>query len=283
MAVPQLCFTLLSYTTTKCMAAHLLWRIRHPAIDFSSYVFGTAHLRIRRLLDLAAMALPYLLECRRFAAEITLDAAASTTPPVLTGQEQVRFANRFTEKNWSKMRHLLLRSTGLDIDQWQGVPPIFIQQMIDERLLMPDAAHTVDSWLWQRARQAGMETAGLERIEEQMATLGKISEQDQADMLKTLIRRLPRHRKHLCQAVDRYLEQDIRGLYQLSRRGLGKYRRPFLFDRNIVMAEGIARMSREVPTFAAVGAAHLWGGKGVLRLVKHRGYRLEPVALDAEG
>ncbi|MCC6727171.1 MAG: TraB/GumN family protein, partial [Saprospiraceae bacterium] len=46
--------------------------------------------------------------------------------------------------------------------------------------------------------------------------------------------------------------------------------------RNQVMAERIAALIRQQPTFVAIGAAHWGGGKGVLRGLKQKGFKISP-------
>ena len=60
-------------------------------------------------------------------------------------------------------------------------------------------------------------------------------------------------------------------------------RRVLIFARNARMAERFDELAREQALFAAVGAAHLPGGKGMLRLLKHRGWRVRAVAEDLPG
>ncbi len=51
-----------------------------------------------------------------------------------------------------------------------------------------------------------------------------------------------------------------------------------IFERNIHMAETIAMLAGKSPTFIAVGAGHLSGASGILRMLKHRGFQLNPLS-----
>jgi uncharacterized protein YbaP (TraB family) len=54
-------------------------------------------------------------------------------------------------------------------------------------------------------------------------------------------------------------------------------RKMMLYHRNEVMAGRIAALARQQSLFAAIGAGHLLGGKGVLRLLKKEGLKVVPV------
>jgi uncharacterized protein YbaP (TraB family) len=54
-------------------------------------------------------------------------------------------------------------------------------------------------------------------------------------------------------------------------------RSALIYRRNQHMARAFADIAREKPLFCAVGAGHLPGGKGMLRLLKQRGFRIEPI------
>ena len=50
-----------------------------------------------------------------------------------------------------------------------------------------------------------------------------------------------------------------------------------LDERNQKMADRIIRLYEQDSTFVAIGALHLPGEQGVLRLLEQRGYRVTPV------
>ncbi|HET6253745.1 MAG TPA: TraB/GumN family protein [Puia sp.] len=59
----------------------------------------------------------------------------------------------------------------------------------------------------------------------------------------------------------------------------------FLYDRNVIQANSIDSILRHKSLFVAVGAAHLPGGRGVIEILRKKGYTLRPVKMadqDAE-
>jgi uncharacterized protein YbaP (TraB family) len=69
----------------------------------------------------------------------------------------------------------------------------------------------------------------------------------------------------------------VQQLYKMVKKNSKGMRPLMLYRRNEVMAERIGALVQEQRVFAAIGAAHLGGGKGVLRLLKKQGLTLHPV------
>ena len=56
-----------------------------------------------------------------------------------------------------------------------------------------------------------------------------------------------------------------------------KFEKVLVSDRNVTMAKQFVRISSKHTVFCAVGAAHLPGDKGVIALLRKKGYTVEPV------
>lgn len=78
-----------------------------------------------------------------------------------------------------------------------------------------------------------------------------------------------------------YLHQDIRRLYQMGKRQAGVLRNTLIYQRNHLMVEGILQefISGHAP-FVAIGAGHLAGEQGVLRLLKRAGVKVRPISIN---
>jgi uncharacterized protein len=56
-----------------------------------------------------------------------------------------------------------------------------------------------------------------------------------------------------------------------------------LDDRNVVMATKIEEyLKGKDPVFVVVGAAHIVGDKGVAKMLRNKGYKVEQVTLEAK-
>ena len=56
-----------------------------------------------------------------------------------------------------------------------------------------------------------------------------------------------------------------------------KFEKVLVNDRNVTMVKRFLTISGEHTVFCAVGAAHLAGTKGIIALLRKKGYTVEPV------
>ena len=59
--------------------------------------------------------------------------------------------------------------------------------------------------------------------------------------------------------------------------GSENYLKALLYDRNVIMVKSIDSLARKGSLFAAVGAAHLPGKKGIIEMLRKKGYTVTPV------
>ena len=140
----------------------------------------------------------------------------------------------------------------------------------------------LDLVLYLNGRQLGKRVDGLETVDEQLAALDSLALADQTRMLKELLARPGEVDGYVEQLVAAYLDEDLRAMEQLMESGvpLGpdserlqrEFGETFLYRRNERMAERMDALFQREKAFVAVGALHLAGERGVLRLLEQRGY-----------
>lgn len=77
---------------------------------------------------------------------------------------------------------------------------------------------------------------------------------------------------------DAYRDRNIYFLDSLSKgSNTEHYMKNMLYDRNQEMANNIDSIAKKGSLFSAIGAAHLAGEKGVIQLLKNKGYKVTPL------
>jgi uncharacterized protein YbaP (TraB family) len=86
------------------------------------------------------------------------------------------------------------------------------------------------------------------------------------------------------QLAEAYFAQDMKALWEITEERLGNLcdstpeeDEALIYGRNAAWAEKMPAMMNEAATLFVVGAAHLPGEKGVLELLKAKGYTIEAV------
>lgn len=255
----------------------LLWHIEVPGQEQVSFLLGTMHTRDARVHAMLPGLEPYLNRCAVLATEFSFeDPTASRNvafQPAMDWWEDLG-------RRQKKQATALMARLGLgDPAFYRALPPLILVQAITAELLGKEAFEPMDIALAAKGRALGMRLAGVETFEEQMALLHGMPVDLQRKQLADVVSHFSKFSKQLDKQVRWYLEQDIRKLYKDARRQLKGMRKLMLFRRNRIMGDRMAEMVTRESHFLAVGAAHLAGGKGVLRLLKEKGFRLTAIPL----
>ncbi len=255
----------------------LLWKLTGEGIAVPSYVFGTMHVQDKRAFEGVENVLEKMGACEAFAAEFHLDEAAgdfdSATMLLPKGQMLQDF---IPPKKYARLRQRLLKSAQLDLDLFQRSLPFMVVNVIGGKILQSDMPVSLDEYLWSQASQADKKLLGIETFQEQMEVLKQIPAEMQVKMLLELGRNLSRYRLHIQHLADLYCKGDLHNLFKTVKKNAKGLRKIMLYRRNEIMAERIAALARQQSLFAAIGAGHLLGGKGVLRLLKKEGVKVVP-------
>lgn len=258
----------------------LLWKLSLPETESVSYLFGTMHVRDQRAFGGLERVYECIGACGSFALEIDLDQEESPGDPALFSlPSKGLLRTQLSANAFKRLRKSLLKEFGVDIGFFPHLNPFSLLDLISGKVLAEDNPLFLDAHLWDYARGQGKTTFGIETLQEQMALLSSIPFEVQLKMLRDMGRNTGRFRTTMNRMARVYEKGELVSLYRLSRKSAGNLRKQLLFDRNRIMAERIAALLPRENVFCAVGAAHLWGGKGVLRLLKHRGVRIDPVHL----
>ncbi len=257
----------------------LLWKFYRPGKENTpSFLFGSMHQfpaaewprreQLFRLIE--GQTLQWL------AVETALDEANALDLSKPELQLTKPLSKAIPPKRFERLRKLLLKNTGIDVLLFEHLPPFILQQQIQQHWLnQMGPLHAIDAELWEQAQKAGLNCYGLESHEEHYGLLSKIPPDEQVKLILHNTRNIRRSRKKLLHLYRLYRDEQLPLLHRLSKRGMGKLRHSMLYQRNFLMTPRIARYADQAPGLAVVGAAHLTGGKGIIRLLKKQGFQIK--------
>ena len=256
----------------------LLWKIEGKTLPGYSYLFGTMHVKDQRAFTLMNDVYPKIDACESFATEFNLEEMDLNFDLELTGLENGQsLQDLIRPKNYHKIRKIFRKATGLDIIHFDQTQPLIVANVINERILSKDMPVSLDMHLWNYAKVQEKITLGIETFQEQINILKKIPLDYQIKMLLAMGKNFKSHRKSIIKMTRQYEKADIRQLYKSGLKSAGGLKHLLIYDRNILMAERIGRYIEEQTMFCAIGAGHLAGKYGVLRLLKKQGFKVKPV------
>ena len=149
----------------------------------------------------------------------------------------------------------------------------------------PENGVFLDLALYRNAVDQGKPVYGLERIEEQIGYFDAMPQADQIALLKDAVYHHDRLPAMFDELLNAYLARDLDALMRINERYLhegdaqlaARFMVRFVDQRNRLMVERMQPRLREGRAFVAVGALHLPGPRGILRLLEQRGYRVSAV------
>ena len=256
----------------------LLWKIEGKNDIQPSYIFGTMHVRDQRAFKYKELVESKILKCDAYAAEISLEEVdhmfMSDSMNLPEGQTLSKILK---PKIFGRTDKIFKKMVGVPLDHFEKSQPFMISTIITERLLSSDMPLSLDATLHQFAKENEKITLGVESFTEQIEILSKIPLDFQIKSLGWMAKNFKLFRKQLMKMTSEYETSDIQKLYQSTKKSLKGLRKIMLYDRNKIMAQRIALLVKKQSIFVSIGAGHLGGQKGVLRLLKKEGLKIRPV------
>src|SRR5690606_13999045 len=120
---------------------------------------------------------------------------------------------------------------------------------------------------------------GLESVSDQLQIFESMDVASIKSYLLDMAKNWDSARGQYNELVAAYKAQDITKLHRLVAESpeVAGQLDAFLYDRNEKWIPLMREIASDRPTFFAVGAGHLGGSRGVIRLLRAAGYTVEPV------
>lgn len=259
----------------------LLWKVSGKSLKEPSYLYGTIHAICMEDMVFTSATLRALDNTQQLALEI--DVTDPQLPVKMQKGMMMKDSYRLQELLSTADYHLLatyfMDSLGIDLSGMQQLEPIFLSSLVYTKLL-GCVPRSYEIQLSQMAANQRMTVQGLETIEEQLQVFEKIGYQKQAKMLFRTIEDYQELKEAYWNMIVSYKNQDLTSLFHVIsdvQFGIKEFEELMLTDRNQKWIPRMEQLAKEKPTFFAVGAAHLPGNKGLIALLRRRGYTVEPV------
>jgi uncharacterized protein YbaP (TraB family) len=269
-------------TAVRAPAKHMLFKVRgrNGAIV---YLLGSVH-----LLTPEAGALPAEIDSA-FARAKTIAFETSIDSVQMRGQEMLakaRYANGGSLRASLSAAGIvkadsIVKQYGLTLDQLNGFKPWFVSLALNQMVMQKagyQVQYGVDMQLNTRARNANKRVIGLESVDFQLNLFDTILPEDQ-ELMVTTAKGPGEAAKELTKIKDAWLAGDVAALEQVFKQS--QEDSPRLLDlmlnkRNESWMPAIdLLLNGKDDALVVVGAAHLMGDKGLLKLLKAKGYEVE--------
>jgi len=260
----------------------LLWKIEghgHPP----SFLYGTIHIGDPRVLQLAPPVRQAFDHAHVFVMEVIMDYAAYgrlMNGMFLTGDRTLRdivgddlFRRLVTVmKPRGFGEETLLRMKPWAVMSIAGIPAV-------------GSGVALDLELYTDAMQQDKQVFGLETADEQLNVFDGMSEAAQVAMVRSTVEESESDKAVLQDMIQAYLHRDLDALAKAAEQDAAErypafareFNRRAIDDRNRRMVERMQPRLEKGDAFIAVGALHLPGKRGIIHLLRERGYRVTSV------
>lgn len=272
----------------------LLWKVERPGRP-ASHLFGTVHVTDERVVASPAVRTA-LEQSKALALEVADLSAAANSAAMAKAAGLVMFTDgrrldrMVSAEEYEKLRASLARA-GMPAEASASFRPWIAYLILSvpecERRKVKDGQLVLDMRLAEQAKAHKIPVVGLETIEQQLASLAAVPEEQQLDMLRATLRYIDRSDDLMETMLQLYLRRQMGAawpLQQVLARKAGVadttysgLKKELVDDRNVRMRDAALPLFEDGGAFIAVGALHLPGETGLVKLLREAGYTVTPV------
>lgn len=269
----------------------LLWEISGNGLAKPSFLYGTIHMINKDDFLLTDETKTSFDKSKRITFEINMEemndiSTMFTLINKVLMPDAITLKDLLAKEDYDFVKEKLsdLGLPALMMGILERVKPLFLTTFasgdMDPNGLQNGAIVSYEMEFMEMAQQTEKEMAGLETIEYQLSIFDSIPLKAQAQMLLESLKAESEGSDQFVEMVKLYLSQDIEGMqvmFDNEDAGMAEYEDVLLTNRNRNWIPVMRGMMKEKPTFFAVGAGHLGGENGVIRLLRQAGYTLKPL------
>lgn len=259
----------------------LLWKISGNGLAKESYLFGTIHISCDATLS--EKVLTALDKTDQLCLELDMDDPNMQTEMMskMMMKDGVTIESLLSKDDFKLVDDFFKKQSGFSLKMMNSIKPFALSAMLYPKML-DCPMQSYETELMKVAKSQNEETIGLETFSEQLAVFDAIPYQTQVDeLVKSAKSDLDRDKKELQEMLDLYKTEDVEALIQYTEKSDNELTSGFmdelLNNRNKNWIERIEKIAKAKATFFGVGAAHLGGEKGVIKLLQKKGYKVEAV------
>lgn len=261
----------------------LLWRVEAPEAP-ASYLFGTLHASDDRVVEVPAPVRKAFDAARVVAIELVDDEDAGRRFRRAMVMREPRLPQMLGATDFARVDALLAEAGIPDKARARFKPWAALLILGEPR---GATGPRLDDVLLAEARGAGKTIHPLESVDEQIDAFDGLPPDTQLALLRHAEARQSAIQDTVEPLVEAYLARDLGKMFRLNARAMAgdaaiaRHNALFLdrvlYDRNERFAQRLGPLLYQGRLFGMFGALHLYGERGVLRLLEKRGFRVTRV------
>jgi uncharacterized protein len=266
----------LSYSQTENA---LLWEVSGNDLNESSYLYGTIHLLPKDEFVINDKIIQAFDRSNILITEIDLNISLKQQLEIAKDMylpDNKTYADYLSVNEIGEVKTFLIDSLHVKKRKLKvifRIKPFFSSSLILKEYYGKIKSYEIE--LKKLAKKRKMGFGHLETIEKQMKIVNDMSLEKQFENIASDISSIVEFDK----MIDCYQEEDLDCLKEMvfSSDEIDNFVEDFLYSRNAEWIPKIESYIKAQTSFIAFGAGHLVGEKGVVQLLRDKGYKLTPV------
>ncbi|NMH27859.1 TraB/GumN family protein [Flavobacterium sp. SE-s28] len=271
-----------SVVQSQPLEKSLLWKISGNGLTKPSYLFGTIHMSCEANID--GQLKKALDDTNQLYLELDLDDSGMQAGMMqhMMMPDGKKMTDLASPEDIKIVDAFLREKAGMGVEMMNTIKPVFVSMLAMPQLL-DCPMKSIEQELMKASQAQNEPVFGLEEVEDQIAALDVMPLQEQMDELVKAAKGEDSAdgKEEIRNLLAVYLTGDIELLLKLTKNSdsalTSKYDNDLLDKRNVKWIPKIGAAAKEKPTLFAVGAAHLAGDNGVIRLLRKAGFSVEAV------
>jgi uncharacterized protein YbaP (TraB family) len=258
----------------------LLWKISGNGLTEESYLFGTIHLICAdqflmddRIKNAFQSTNQLVMELDMSDPNLPQKMAAISMNP-----EMKNIQSEMDAEDAKALDEFLIESYGAGLAQLGVLKPFVLTSMVMIKQLPCEEVMSYEEFFTSLATEQKKPIKGLETVEYQMGIFDQIPAGLQLAELAKMVKSGESEAEFEI-LVQTYLSEDLDRLYAIIKDSdtMEKYQDIMLDNRNRNWVAEMNSAMQNSSIFFAVGGGHLPGENGIIKLLRDRGYKVDPV------
>ncbi len=256
----------------------LLWEISGKNLPKSSYLYGTIHVICPSDLSFSNAAKKAFNSTEQLYLELDLDDPELSANMQRSMASNTHLRNLLKAKDYEQLASFFKDRTDYSIDVLGMIKPFYLLSYTYSPMIGCNQPISVEKGFAEMAYMQNKSIFGLESLAKQLSIFEKISQQKQANMLLDCVKEFDKMQESFQTLLKDYKEENLNALIKTSLDTYSVRHEHLLLDkRNKRWIKKIAKVTTKKSTFFAVGAAHLAGEKGIINLLRKKGYTVTAI------
>ncbi|MBC3785573.1 TraB/GumN family protein [Spirosoma utsteinense] len=262
----------------------LLYELTGPGITTPSYLYGTFHLVCPTDLAITDVMKKAVNDSQQLYLELDMDDPAMMGSMMkamtMTGGKTIK--DYLKPDDYTLLDTYLKQKMNMSLTQVGTMKPIALTSLMYMTVL-PCQPASYDMTFAQMVAKDKKEVLGLESLDAQLAALDNIPMEEQLKGLVDMAKKPEEAKQEFNALLAAYKAHDIARMMtmmkssQFSGGDFAQYEDALLGKRNANWIPVIEKAAKEKATFFAFGAGHLGNDKGVVNLLREKGYTVKAV------